>query len=225
MIPFSDDNVRRRPPLVVVFLIITNIGAFVLLLLAGPADEDLVWNYGLVPYRLSHPLYYGWAIWVQALGTLVTSAFLHGGLLHLAGNMLFLWVFGDNLEDSLGHTNFITFYLLAAVAGNLTHTLIMADSRVPTIGSSGAVAGILAGYLLLFPGTRVRTVLFLGPFITIARLPALLLIGFWAILQLFNGLIVLNPVAAEAAAVAYWVHIGGFVAGLVTVRWFTPRRR
>jgi membrane associated rhomboid family serine protease len=225
MIPISDDSQRRRAPVVVVVLIVANVAAFVWLFLAGPADEDLIWSYGLVPYKLSHPLYYGWAIWGQAAGTLVTAAFLHGGLLHLAGNMLFLWVFGDNLEDSLGHGHFLAFYFLAALAGSLTHTVLMADSRIPTIGASGAVAGILGGYLLLFPKSKVRTLLFLGPFITIARVPAILLIGFWAILQLLNGLLVLNPIAAEAAGVAYWTHIGGFVAGLVTVRGFVIKRR
>jgi membrane associated rhomboid family serine protease len=209
----------------VITLLSLNIAVFLYQLLSGPGAEDLIWEFGLVPYRLAHPSYYGWQSLPSAVLSPITATFLHGGLLHLGGNMLFLWVFGDNLEDRLGHWGFLVFYLLAGVVGNLAHTIVLADSRIPTIGASGAVAGVLAGYLRLFPQSRVRTLLLLGPFITIARVPALFLIGFWAVLQFLAGLATLNPLAAQTAGVAYWAHIGGFAAGLATVRMFRPGRR
>lgn len=207
-------------------LLIANIAIFAYEVWLGPDAQDLVFDFGLVPYRLSHPSYYGWEALGQGYLTLFTATFLHGGLLHLGGNMLFLWVFGDNVEDRLGHLGFLFFYMLAGVAGNVAHTFAMADSHVPTIGASGAIAGVLVGYLLLFPKARVRTLLFLGPFITFARLPALLLIGFWAVLQVLSGVTALNPLSTQPTDIAYWAHIGGFATGLIMVRRLSkPGRR
>ncbi len=227
MIPLSDDAGRRRKfPFVMLIVLATNILVFAYQVWLGPEANDFVYEFGLIPYRLSHPMNYGgWEAFAIGYVSLFTAAFLHGGLLHLAGNMIYLWVFGDNIEDRLGHMGFLLFYLAAGVAGNLAHTIVLSASRIPTIGASGAVAGLLGAYLLLFPSTKIRSLVFLGPFITIARLPAILLIGFWALLQFAAGLSTINPLGMRDTEVAYWAHIGGFLAGMVLVKIFSPRRR
>lgn len=227
MIPLSDDAGRRRRfPFVMLTILAANIFIFGYEIWLGPDAEDMVFDFGLVPYRLSHPSYYGWDALMLGYLTLFTAMFLHGGLLHLGGNMLYLWVFGDSVEDRLGHMGFLFFYVLAGAAGNLAHTIVLADSHVPSIGASGAIAGVLAAYMVLFPKARVRTLLILGIFITFARIPALLLIGFWAVLQFVSGIVSLNPLATQPTEVAYWAHIGGFLIGLATVKRFSkPGRR
>jgi membrane associated rhomboid family serine protease len=155
--------------------------------------------------------------------TLLTAMFIHGGFLHIASNMLYLWVFGDNVEDTLGHLEFLAFYLVSGIAAGLTHVFVNAGSTIPTVGASGAVAGILGAYILMFPSANVRTLLILGPFITVTRVSAMLLIGFWFVTQLISGLAEIGMV--EGGGVAFWAHIGGFLAGLVLAAVFRPRHR
>jgi membrane associated rhomboid family serine protease len=150
--------------------------------------------------------------------------FVHGGFLHIASNMLYLWVFGDNIEDALGHGMFLAFYLASGIAAGLTHVFVNAGSDIPSVGASGAVAGVLGAYLLMFPSAQVRTILFLGPFITVTRVSALLLIGFWFVTQLISGIAALDVEAQQTVGVAFWAHIGGFVAGLVLAAVLRPRR-
>jgi membrane associated rhomboid family serine protease len=156
--------------------------------------------------------------------TLITAMFVHGGFLHIASNMLYLYVFGDNVEDALGHWTFLFFYLISGIAAGLTHVFINAGSTIPSVGASGAVAGVLGAYLLLYPSSQVRTVLFLGPFITVTRVSAFLLIGFWFVTQLISGIAALDVEAQQTVGIAFWAHIGGFVAGLALAALLRGRR-
>jgi membrane associated rhomboid family serine protease len=151
--------------------------------------------------------------------------FLHGGLLHIASNMLYLFIFGDNVEDKLGHFRFLIFYLVCGVIAGITHIVVNADSPVPSIGASGAIAGVLAAYLRLFPHAQVRTLLFIGPFILVPRIAAAFLILFWFITQFLSGVVSLGATSQETSGVAVWAHIGGFIGGLILLEILRPRRR
>jgi membrane associated rhomboid family serine protease len=151
--------------------------------------------------------------------TLLTSMFLHGGWLHLIGNMVFLWVFGNNIEDAMGHGRFIVFYLVCGLVAAGAQLAISPASTIPMVGASGAISGVLGAYLLLYPRVRVHTLLFLGIFITTVDLPAYVMLGYWIVLQLLGGLPALAGLEA-GGGVAFWAHIGGFVAGLVLIRVF-----
>ena len=156
--------------------------------------------------------------------TVFTAMFMHGGLLHLGGNMLFLWIFGNNVEDSMGPVKFVIFYLLAGIAATAGQILIDPDSQVPNIGASGAIAGVLGGYLLLFPKARVVTIIFIVFFFTIIELPALVILGFWFIQQVLFGYFDLNS-GGQGGGVAYFAHIGGFVFGLIAIKLFADERK
>jgi membrane associated rhomboid family serine protease len=146
--------------------------------------------------------------------------FMHGGLLHLGGNMLFLWIFGNNIEDSMGRVKFVPFYLLGGLAATFAQTIIDTNSTVPSIGASGAVAAVLGGYALLYPRARVVTLVIIIVFITIIELPALLVLGLWFLLQLYDAS---QPVAGEGGGIAYFAHIGGFLFGLALIKLFASR--
>jgi membrane associated rhomboid family serine protease len=156
--------------------------------------------------------------------TVFTAMFMHGGLLHLGGNMLFLWIFGNNVEDSMGPAKFVVFYLLAGLAATALQTAINADSAVPNIGASGAVAGVLGGYILLFPRARVITVIFIIFFFTILELPAMVILGLWFLQQVLFGYFGLSS-GGEGGGVAYFAHIGGFAFGLLAIKLFASERR
>jgi membrane associated rhomboid family serine protease len=151
--------------------------------------------------------------------------FMHGGLLHLGGNMLFLWIFGNNVEDAMGHVKFIVFYVLAGLAALALQTVIGPNSDIPTVGASGAIAGVLGGYIVRFPGARVVTVIFIVFFFTILELPALLVLGIWFLQQALFGYFDLAQPAGSGGGVAYFAHIGGFVFGLLAIRVFARRRQ
>jgi membrane associated rhomboid family serine protease len=218
---------RRTFPIVNVLLILANIYVFVAYELMAPSElalDRLVQAAGVIPSELltgqDLPPF---APLGNVYLTLITSMFLHGSLLHLGGNMLYLWVFGDNVEDSIGHLPYLVYYLVCGVAAGLVHTLINASSAVPSIGASGAIAGVLAGYLLRFPHAQVRTLIFLGPFIVFPRISAIILIVFWFVLQVFSGVASLGVQTEQTSGVAFWAHIGGFIAGLILINVF-PRR-
>ena len=205
MIPLSDTPKVGSVSLVTLWILVLNVLVFIYELSLGRLIEPWIQTYGLIPTELlsgRHP------------EALITSMFIHSGFLHIGSNMLFLWVFGDNVEDALGHGGFIAFYLAAGIIAGLTHTLINTTSAVPSVGASGAIAGVLGAYLLLFPDAKVRTLLFLGPFFTLARIPAVLLIGFWFVTQLITGLLSLE-VQTATGGVAVWAHIGGFASGVL----------
>ncbi|MBX5476063.1 MAG: rhomboid family intramembrane serine protease [Clostridia bacterium] len=223
MVPLRDSEPSGRFPWVTITLILVNLYVFMRQWLLPPdAAQALIAQWGVIPARVD-------AAWQGAalsqphvLATLVTATFLHGGWLHVAGNMLFLWVFGDNIEARLGSLRYLLFYLAAGVVGNVAHVLANPGSLVPAIGASGAVAGVLGAYLVLYPRSRVRTLIFLGIFITVIEVPALLLLLYWFLVQLANGLAAVSM--PGVATVAYWAHIGGFALGMVVARLLPPRR-
>jgi membrane associated rhomboid family serine protease len=156
--------------------------------------------------------------------TLITSMFLHGGLLHIGSNMLYLFIFGDNVEDRLGHTRFFFFYFICGIIAGLTHIAANAGSDTPSIGASGAIAGVLAAYLRLFPNAQVRTLIFIGPIILFPRIAAAFLIVFWFITQFISSITSLGAPTDTSGGVAVWAHVGGFIAGFVLVGIMRPRQ-
>ena len=229
MIPISDMPGRRRSfPIVNILIIVANIYVFLAYELSQPSEralDQLIKAAGVVPAEIINGRDVPPAAPLGNLYfTLFTSMFLHGGWLHLGGNLLYLWVFGDNVEDAFGHISYALFYLLCGVAAGVTHIVINAHSSVPSIGASGAIAGVLAAYLVMFPSASVRTLLFLGPFIAMPRISAVFLIGFWFVTQLFSGFGSLGVSTEQTSGVAVWAHIGGFLAGLILTQVFRPRR-
>jgi membrane associated rhomboid family serine protease len=217
MIPIGDDpGPRRSFPIVTLTLIAVNIVVFVYELTV-PNTDRLFQSAGVIPLEFAtgrdippaapYNAYYT---------TLITSMFLHGGFLHIGSNMLFLWIFGDNVEDRLGHFRYLLFYFLCGLAASAAHIYFNWGSPIPSVGASGAIAGVLGGYFLLFPKATVRTLLFLGPFVTITRIPAIIMIGFWFVTQLLAGVAAFGQ-TEQTAGVAFWAHIGGFIVGLPLV--------
>jgi membrane associated rhomboid family serine protease len=217
MIPIRDENPSRTIPLVTIGLIAVNMVVFFYEVSLGDGIEQLVSTAGVTPYNIVH-------VGLPAYPTLLTSMFLHGGWGHVLGNMLYLWIFGDNIEDFLGKIRFVIFYLVCGFAASFAHIVTQANSQVPSIGASGAISGILGAYILLYPRAKVLTVIPLGYFIRIVKLPAILVLGIWILLQLVSGIASL-PGAGERGGVAWFAHIGGFLAGLALVRLFGGRRK
>ena len=195
MFPIKDDIPSSRAPIVNVLFIVVNILVFLFEVSLGPQLQSFIQTYGLVPahFQFSH---------------LFTSMFLHGSWAHVLGNMLYLWIFGDNVEDRLGHVGYFFFYMICGVAAGYAHVLTNAGSLVPTVGASGAIAGVLGAYLVLFPQARILTLL---PFFTTTYISAGYFLGFWFVLQILLG--ALNLGMAQTGGVAFLAHVGGFVAG------------
>jgi membrane associated rhomboid family serine protease len=238
--PLKDNIPTERTPIVTIALLVLNVVAYFFwqqggLTLGDPSSPHYLNNlidYAAIPYEITHPgaecdlrgetVTCGQsgepqpATWI----TPFTSMFMHGGLLHLGGNMLFLWIFGNNVEDAMGHVRFIVFYLLSGLAAMALQVIIEPDAMVPTVGASGAVAGVLGGYLILFPRARVLTLIFIVFFFTFIELPALLILGFWFVTQLLFGFFNLAE-PAGGGGVAYFAHIGGFVFGMLAIKLFS----
>ena len=218
MIPLRDINPTRRFPLITIALIVTNAVIFLYeMSLTDRALYDLVTTAGVIPYQVSHSL--GPAV----ARDMLTSMFLHGGWMHLLSNMLYLWIFGNNIEDTIGPVRFVIFYLVCGVLATLAQVLSSPDATVPTIGASGAIAGVLGAYIVLFPHARVLSIVFFFYFIRFVEVPAVIVLGLWFVLQFFNSLAALNM--PEVGGVAYFAHIGGFVAGVVLIYLFLLGRR
>lgn len=213
MIPLRDLNPSRTAPVVTVALIVLNVLAFLWELSLGPQLQPFVMQAAFVPARfVGQGL--GIAGLVPGIESAVLSMFLHGGWAHILGNMWFLWIFGDNVEDRLGHLRYVVFYFASGLAATAAHALFSPRSVIPAIGASGAISGVLGAYLFLYPRARVVTLLFLGIFIQVIQVPALVYLPFWFIIQLFSGLASLGvPSSAQQGGVAFFAHIGGFVAG------------
>jgi membrane associated rhomboid family serine protease len=218
VLPIADENRGQRlTPWVNYGLIAANFLVFFYELTLSPVElSNFLLRWGLVPAEVSnrHDLY-----------TLLTDLFLHGGWLHIFGNMLFLWIFGDNVEDTMGHARYLLFYLLCGLAGNLGQVLIDPQSTVPLVGASGAISGVLAAYLVMFPLGKIRTLFLIGWIPIILLVPAWIQIGLWILLQFVNGLAAIGGRTAETGGggVAYFAHIGGFLAGLTLVWIFRDR--
>jgi len=223
MIPIRDENPPGIVPVATRALIAVNGALFVYELLLGPEVAEFFFRWGLVPLRVSLAFAEGTEPPAVPALTFVTSMFLHGGWAHLIGNMWYLWIFGDNLEDRMGRFRFLAFYLLGGLVAAAVQFALHSDSRVPTVGASGAIAAVLGGYAVLFPGARVFTLLPVFPFFQIVPLPAVLVLGLWFVLQFFSGALALG--AGASGGVAWWAHIGGFAFGLVAARLFARRPR
>lgn len=251
MFPLKDNIPTDRLPVVTIALIVINVLVYVILQrpgsILGDPDQQFIVDWGAIPYEFSHlgdqcgilgsqlvcdgdtsgaGVPAGFAADVTGPPTLLTafsSMFLHGGLLHLAGNMLFLWIFGNNVEDSMGRVRFLAFYLLGGLAAIALQVLVGPDEIVPTVGASGAVAAVLGGYILLYPRARIVTLIFIVFFFTIIELPATLILGFWFFQQIAFGALDLTNPTGGGGGVAYFAHIGGFVFGLAAIRLFASR--
>ena len=216
-LPLKDDNPLSSFPLVTIGIILANgLLFFHQLTLGKPESEQFLFQWAAIPFQVTH----GESLQVPPLIpiplTLFSSLFLHGGFFHLFGNMLYLWIFGNNIEDRLGHFRFLIFYLICGFLAGLIQVFSNPNSTVPMIGASGAIAGILGGYLILFPTARVLTLIFLFVFIKVIRIPALIILGFWFVLQLLN-------IGGGEQNIAWFAHIGGFLAGMILVKVFQPR--
>lgn len=210
MFPIGDDDSGQRSvPIVTYVLIALNVLFFFVELSGG---EPFIEQWSVVPRRLT-------ANPGGDFITVFTSMFMHGGWLHLGGNMLYLWIFGDNVEDRFGHAKFILFYLLCGIAATIAQVLVNSGSNIPNLGASGAIAGVLGAYLILFPKGRVRVLMGRN----VVPMPALVVIGLWIVLQFVNGIGSITQ-SAETGGVAYMAHIGGFVAGLAMTFLFGGRR-
>lgn len=218
MIPLRDANPTRRTPVVTIGLLALCTAVFALELGVLATDgqagfEDLVNRYGLVPDAFLTAI--GRDQWLSLpVLAMFTSMFLHGGWLHLLGNMLYLWIFGNNVEDRMGRLRFLVFYLLGGVAAGLAQTAVDPGSAVPMVGASGAISAALGAYLVLFPRARIQSLVFLGFFYQLIAVPSVIVLGFWFLLQLVDGIGALGAATADGG-VAIWAHIGGFVAGMV----------
>jgi rhomboid family protein len=246
VIPLKDDIPTRAFPVLTVLIIVLNVVVYFGFerggLNLGARGQERVVEYGAIPYEITHPGKQcgetpngGVACegqpgvagrapdqaptWLTAL----TSMFMHGGLLHLAGNMLFLWIFGNNIEDSMGKARFVAFYILGGLAALAAQTIIGPNAAVPTVGASGAIAAVLGGYALLYPRARVLTLIFIIIFFTVIEVPALLVLGLWFLIQVLYGASQLGQPLGGSGGVAYFAHIGGFAFGLLLIRLFANR--
>ncbi len=212
MFPIKDTQPSYSRPAVTLLLIAVNLLVFLYELSLDPFSRNhFIASYALVPDRLH-------------LISLLTSMFLHGGWLHVLGNVWFLWIFGDNVEDILGHGRYLLFYLLCGVAAAAVQVLASPDSRVPVIGASGAIAGVMGGYLVKFPRARILTLIFIVFFFTTVELPAVLMLAYWFLIQLFSGVGSIGYAASSQGGIAWFAHVGGFLAGMLLVRLMAARR-
>jgi membrane associated rhomboid family serine protease len=218
MIPLKDDIPSYSPPVVTVALISINCLIFFYLSFLGEGFQLALVKWGAIPFEVTHGVELTPELPFFAPLSLFSSMFLHGGFLHLAGNMLYLWIFGDNVEDQLGHVKFFIFYILCGLAASLLHIITAPNSKVPMVGASGAIAGVLGAYMIKFPRARILTLIFFGFFIRIVAVPALFVLGFWFILQL---LFALPSIGSTSGGVAWFAHVGGFLAGIVLFKLFS----
>jgi len=214
MIPLRDVIPSRSTPVVTIGIIVLNALVFAYQLSLGAGGQAFIFANGLVPSEFS-------------LIALITSMFLHGGLMHFGGNMLYLWIFGDNVEDRMGHGRFVAFYLLCGVAAALAQTWANPNSPVPMVGASGAIAGVMGAYFVMYPRSRIVTLIPIFFFIQLVEIPAVVFLGLWFLLQFLSGLgsAALSPDAGISGGIAFWAHVAGFVAGLAAVRVFRRPER
>jgi membrane associated rhomboid family serine protease len=213
MIPLRDTQPSYSAPVVTVGLIVLNILVFLYeLSLDDFSRNELMMSFGVVPARLQ-------------MDAFITSMFLHGGWMHLIGNMWFLWIYGDNVEDVLGSGRYLLFYLLCGIAAALVHVFFNAGSRLPTVGASGAIAGVMGAYLAKFPHSKVLTLIPIFVFFTTVEIPAVFILAYWLLLQVFSGVGEVAQSQLSKGGVAWWAHIGGFAAGFLLIRIMKTRER
>jgi membrane associated rhomboid family serine protease len=213
VIPLRDIIPSRTTPIVTVCLIALNVIVFLYELTLGRAVDAFTLYYGLIPAAFS---------WVNVF----TSMFLHGSVLHVAGNMLYLWIFGDNVEDRMGHGRFLVFYLLCGIAAALAQTITTPDSVVPMVGASGAIAGVMGAYFVLYPRSRIVTLVPLFFFFQVLEVPAIAFLGIWFLMQFISGVGAIgSTIGRSAGGIAFWAHVAGFVAGITGVALFRRPER
>jgi len=213
MIPLRDTVRSNSTPVVTALIILVNVLVFIYMLTLDPYTQNhFIAQYALTPSRLH-------------LSAIFTSMFLHGGWMHLIGNMWFLWVYGDNVEDVLGHGKYLAFYLLCGVAAALTQYAVSPDSPVPTLGASGAIAGVMGAYLIKFPHSRILTLIPIFFFFTTIEIPAVLILLYWFALQFFSGIGSVGYSQVSQGGVAWFAHIGGFISGMLLIMTMGTRER
>jgi len=228
MIPIRDDTPRFSTPYVTYFLIGLNTLIFLWEWTMGwqsrPELNDLIFQFGLVPRHVTALLSGAHVNPVTALLPFLTCMFLHGSWLHVIGNMWFLWIFGDNIEDYLGHFPYLLFYLVSGIAASMLQVLLSPNSRIPTVGASGAIAGVMGAYLILYPRARVLTLVPLIIFFTFWWLPAWIFLGYWFVLEFLSGTATsIAATTSSAGGIAFWAHVGGFLAGILLIK-LLPQR-
>jgi membrane associated rhomboid family serine protease len=213
MFPIRDTQPSYSRPIVTILIIVLNAMVFLYEFTLDEYSRNyFIANYGLIPVRFH-------------ASALITSMFLHGGWWHIIGNMWFLWIFGDNIEDVLGHAKYLVFYLLCGIAAGMTQTFFNAGSRLPMVGASGAIAGVMGAYLVKFPRSRIVTLVFVFFFITTIDVPAVLMLLYWFIIQIFNGIGTIGYSHLSQGGTAWFAHVGGFIAGILLVNLLGTREK
>lgn len=207
MIPLRDENPTHNTPIITYLLILINIGVFLFQMMLGSNNEAFIYQFALIPADVTN------LASLESIFDIFTSMFMHAGLAHIGGNMLYLWIFGDNVEDRLGSFKYIIFYLIGGVVASLTHIFTNPGSTIPTVGASGAIAAVLGAYLVLYPSQKVLTLIPLGFWLRMTMLPASVVLGLWFVLQFFQGVLTLGM--PDVGGVAFWAHIGGFISGVI----------
>jgi membrane associated rhomboid family serine protease len=220
MIPLRDSLESKTLPFVTRSIIVLNLLVFITQIASGPFGESYLRLFGFIPARFFHPSSFGDSV-LEVLPILVTSLFFHGGFVHIAGNMLYLWIFGEHVEERMGHGRFLLLYLACGAAGSLAHAFVFPLSTIPSIGASGSIAGILGAYFVFFPRAHIVTLFPLIMYWAMAEIPALVFLPVWFLMQLMNGWLALATTqnVQEVAGVAWWAHVGGFVLGLAVAVW------
>ena len=207
MIPIRDENPTHSVPIITYLLIAINIIVFIFQTMLGSYQEQFVYQFALIPNEVTSSISLG------NITDIFTSMFMHAGVAHIAGNMLYLWIFGDNVEDRLGSGKYLFFYILGGVIASVAHILTNPSSQIPTVGASGAIAAVLGAYLVLYPRQKVLTLIPLGFWLRMTMVPAFVVLGVWFALQFFSGILSLG--GPDVGGVAFWAHIGGFISGVV----------
>jgi membrane associated rhomboid family serine protease len=214
MIPIRDRNPSGTFPYVTIGIMAVNVFIFVIELSLGSSVDRFIMQYGLVPLKIQRYSQIPDLTFIGVFLPFLTSMFLHGGFIHLIGNMWYLWIFGDNIEDKLGHFKYLGFYVICGITASCVHVFFNSQSDTPCVGASGAIAGVLGAYMITFPHARIVTIIPLWFIWPIMELPAMVVLGFWFVIQFFNGAASISA-SASGGGVAWWAHIGGFVSGII----------
>ena len=224
MIPLKDENPSRTVPITNAFLILVNVSVFVYqyFLIPGGASP-LFLQLGCIPYEFANFVDIDPPALIPIPLTIITAMFMHGGWIHLLSNLLFLWIFGDNIEDRLGHLKYLFFYMTCGTIASLLHIMTNLNSQIPSIGASGAIAGVMGAYMYLFPKARIRTLVIWFVFIQVVRIPALIMLGYWILIQVLSGFAEFGT--QTEGGIAWFAHIGGFVTGFFMIIMMKKRRK